>query len=296
MCALAVRNHFEYHDLRSGPEALHSGFEDRRAHQVKSCIPAGGPQQGSPRSVLPRIPLEPGIIETALGFSRRSIGSLANNMRGGPASGKCPRHEAHSHCSIAHAKPPLNVFLGLVLLLVSLLLLLALATYHPSDPSLNTATDLAPRRAQLDRPLRRLPQRSAAAVPGSDRLSAAPVAGRHRLDLDALAPQRLALAALDRHSAGARLCARRLWPAALALALAALLPVEGVVGRLMAGLLVTTSTFRAPGWWPACWPPRASTLPPPSASGPSRKASRIAGCTSQPGTTAGATGAKSALN
>ena len=38
---------------------------------------------------------------------------------------------------------PLNVFLGLVLLLVSLLLLLALATYHASDPSLNTATDTA---------------------------------------------------------------------------------------------------------------------------------------------------------
>jgi DNA segregation ATPase FtsK/SpoIIIE, S-DNA-T family len=37
----------------------------------------------------------------------------------------------------------LNVFLGLVLALVSVLLLLALATYHPSDPSLNTATDSA---------------------------------------------------------------------------------------------------------------------------------------------------------
>ena len=37
----------------------------------------------------------------------------------------------------------LNVFLGLVLALVSALLLLALATYHPSDPSLNTATDSA---------------------------------------------------------------------------------------------------------------------------------------------------------
>jgi S-DNA-T family DNA segregation ATPase FtsK/SpoIIIE len=34
---------------------------------------------------------------------------------------------------------PLNVFLGLVLVLVSLLLLMALATYTPSDPSLNTA-------------------------------------------------------------------------------------------------------------------------------------------------------------
>ena len=36
---------------------------------------------------------------------------------------------------------PLNVFLGLVLLLVSLLLLLALVTWHATDPSLNTATD-----------------------------------------------------------------------------------------------------------------------------------------------------------
>ena len=38
---------------------------------------------------------------------------------------------------------PLNLFLGLVLLLVSLLMLLALATYHPTDPSLNTATGTA---------------------------------------------------------------------------------------------------------------------------------------------------------
>ena len=38
---------------------------------------------------------------------------------------------------------PLNLFLGLVLQLAALLLLLALATYHPTDPSLNTATDTA---------------------------------------------------------------------------------------------------------------------------------------------------------
>lgn len=36
---------------------------------------------------------------------------------------------------------PVNIFLGLVLLLLSTLALLALATYHASDPSLNTATD-----------------------------------------------------------------------------------------------------------------------------------------------------------
>ena len=38
----------------------------------------------------------------------------------------------------------LNLFLGLVLLLVSVLLLLALATWHAADPSLNTATDPTP--------------------------------------------------------------------------------------------------------------------------------------------------------
>jgi len=41
---------------------------------------------------------------------------------------------------------PVNIFLGMVLVLVALLLFLALASYRPSDPSLNTATDLvAPR-------------------------------------------------------------------------------------------------------------------------------------------------------
>ncbi len=38
-------------------------------------------------------------------------------------------------------KHALNVFLGVVLALVSVLLFLALATYHPIDPSLNTSTD-----------------------------------------------------------------------------------------------------------------------------------------------------------
>jgi DNA segregation ATPase FtsK/SpoIIIE, S-DNA-T family len=38
---------------------------------------------------------------------------------------------------------PVNIFLGMVLVLVSLLLFLALASYHPTDPSLNTSTDFA---------------------------------------------------------------------------------------------------------------------------------------------------------
>ena len=35
---------------------------------------------------------------------------------------------------------PLNVFLGVLLLLVSLLLFLSIATWHAADPSLNTAS------------------------------------------------------------------------------------------------------------------------------------------------------------
>jgi S-DNA-T family DNA segregation ATPase FtsK/SpoIIIE len=42
---------------------------------------------------------------------------------------------------------PLNIFLGLVVLLISVLALLALATYHATDPSWNTATDAVGRHA-----------------------------------------------------------------------------------------------------------------------------------------------------
>jgi S-DNA-T family DNA segregation ATPase FtsK/SpoIIIE len=38
---------------------------------------------------------------------------------------------------------PLNIFLGLILVLAALLLLLSLATYHPTDPSWNTASGAA---------------------------------------------------------------------------------------------------------------------------------------------------------
>jgi DNA segregation ATPase FtsK/SpoIIIE, S-DNA-T family len=44
--------------------------------------------------------------------------------------------------SPTHSRP-VNMLLGLVLMLVALLLFLALATFHASDPSLNTATDSA---------------------------------------------------------------------------------------------------------------------------------------------------------
>jgi DNA segregation ATPase FtsK/SpoIIIE, S-DNA-T family len=45
---------------------------------------------------------------------------------------------------------PLNVFLGLLLMLASLLLLLSIATWHATDPSLNTATDAAPPNAVVN--------------------------------------------------------------------------------------------------------------------------------------------------
>ena len=38
---------------------------------------------------------------------------------------------------------PVNIFLGMTMLMAAVLLFLALATYHATDPSLNTATDPA---------------------------------------------------------------------------------------------------------------------------------------------------------
>ena len=114
---------------------------------------------------------------------------------------------------------PVNIFLGMVLVLVSLLLFLALATYHATDPSLNTAT--GPHASQLDRPLRRLPERPAAAGAGHHGVSASVLAGRRGLDVDALAARRFAHSALDGHAARAHFSACDLRPAALALALAA---------------------------------------------------------------------------
>ena len=93
----------------------------------------------------------------------------------------------------------LNVFLGLVLALVSVLLFLALATYHPADPSLNTATDAVLPRAVhnwiglfgawlSDLLLQSL---------GITAFLVAAVAGRRGLELDALALRRHSLAAVD---------------------------------------------------------------------------------------------------
>jgi S-DNA-T family DNA segregation ATPase FtsK/SpoIIIE len=64
-------------------------------------------------------------------------------MGGGQLSGSIPVMKPIRIVLSPTRSRPLNIFLGLVLLLVSLLLLLALATWHATDPSLNTAVDLA---------------------------------------------------------------------------------------------------------------------------------------------------------
>ena len=191
---------------------------------------------------------------------------------------------------------PLNMFLGIVLLLASLLLFLALASYHPADPSLNTSTDLV-RRPQLDWPLRRLHHRSAPAGPWHHRVSSPPLDGRCGLDLDALAARRspmlrwtgtlLTLAFLPAVFGLLPWHWRWLHP----------FPSKASAGRLMAGLLVVYLNVQ--GAWlvaAALAASPASTSPRPSASRPFAKACRALDHSSQPGLTAGATGARSAPN
>ena len=115
---------------------------------------------------------------------------------------------------------PVNMFLGMVLLLVSLLLFLALATYHASDPSLNTATDSATAHnwvglfgAYLSDILLQSLGLTAFLLPH--------VARRSGLDLDEVAARRLADPSLDGNHSRSGLSARCLWTASVALALAA---------------------------------------------------------------------------
>jgi S-DNA-T family DNA segregation ATPase FtsK/SpoIIIE len=191
---------------------------------------------------------------------------------------------------------PLNIFLGLVLVLAALLVLFALATYHPSDPSLNTASGAAGPHAV----------RNWIGLFGaylSDLLLQAVGITAFFLPLwlgglgwtwmrsrpGGLAWLRwmgtvLALAFLP--AVLALLPWRWLWLHAL--------PVEGVVGKLMAGLLVTYLNIQ--GAWLVAGVLAAAGLylPRPSASRPSSRASRPAGSTLPRCTTAGATGASSA--
>jgi S-DNA-T family DNA segregation ATPase FtsK/SpoIIIE len=95
-----------------------------------------------PALFCPESPLQPGIIKVALGFSS-PLDRLAIERRAVALERKCPSMKPIRIVLSPTRSRHVNLFLGLVLLLVSLLLFLALATWHASDPSLNTATDQA---------------------------------------------------------------------------------------------------------------------------------------------------------
>ena len=189
----------------------------------------------------------------------------------------------------------LNMFLGLVLSLVSVLLFLALATYHPSDSSLNTASG-------ADAPHARFTTGSASSAPTSAiscfRPSASPPfsfrSGSAALaGLDAFALRRLGPPALDGHALTILFV-----PAVLGLLpwhwhwLHAV-PVEGVMGRFVAGALVVYLNIQGAWLVATALPPSASISLPTSTSGRSRQRLKIAGSASLPGMIAGGTGAKS---
>jgi S-DNA-T family DNA segregation ATPase FtsK/SpoIIIE len=87
----------------------------------------------------PNSPVRPRIIKAALGLFVRSRGWLAADS---PAlmSGSAHVMKPISIVLSPTRSRPLNVFLGVLMLLISLLLFLSIATWHAADPSLNTAS------------------------------------------------------------------------------------------------------------------------------------------------------------
>ncbi len=83
-------------------------------------------------------------MKTAPGFwgppLKLARGRSLSEARGAPRSESAQAMKPISIVLSPTRSRPLNVFLGLLLLLVALLTLLSLATWHASDPSLNTAT------------------------------------------------------------------------------------------------------------------------------------------------------------
>jgi DNA segregation ATPase FtsK/SpoIIIE, S-DNA-T family len=95
--------------------------------------------------LIPHLPLDPQsalrapIIKAALGRFDCSTGLPFPRLRQ-PESGTALIMKPIRIVLAPTRSRPVNIFLGMVLLLVSILLFLALATYHVGDPSLNTAT------------------------------------------------------------------------------------------------------------------------------------------------------------
>jgi len=78
-------------------------------------------------------------MKNAPRFPVRSFGLLAANFRADKGRERKPMKPISIFLSPTRSRP-MNIFLGVLLLMVSLLLLLSLATWHAADPSLNTAS------------------------------------------------------------------------------------------------------------------------------------------------------------
>ena len=131
-------------------------------------------------------------------------------------------HETHSHCSIADPQPPPEHLSGDDAAAGLASAPSCAGHLSPGGPLAEhlLGRGRAPRRAQLDRPLRRSAERPAAANSRDCGLFAAILAGRPGPDVDAFASQRAGVAALDGRPAIADVSAHRAGAAALALALA----------------------------------------------------------------------------
>jgi DNA segregation ATPase FtsK/SpoIIIE, S-DNA-T family len=78
-------------------------------------------------------------MKNAPRFPVRSFVLLAANFRADKGRERKPMKPISIFLSPTRSRP-MNIFLGVLLLMVSLLLLLSLATWHAADPSLNTAS------------------------------------------------------------------------------------------------------------------------------------------------------------
>ena len=91
-----------------------------------------------PSLICPETCVGNGIIKAALGV----LVALAaqRRLRRSASAEASPKMKTIPIALSPTRSRALNVFLGLVLSLVSVLFFLSLATYHPADPSMNTAT------------------------------------------------------------------------------------------------------------------------------------------------------------
>src|SRR6185437_4168759 len=88
-------------------------------------------------------PPSPPIMESALGFPPPPCSSPPGDCGVLGAGSGIPMIKPIQIALAPTRNRPLNMFLGVVLALASLLFLLALATWHATDPSLNTSVDSA---------------------------------------------------------------------------------------------------------------------------------------------------------